>query len=302
MKYQIYLLEPLPDDVPAACQELAEAFGLAAPEVEQLVARAPGVITRGLPLEEAEDTLDFVLAAGFVAELREAAAQPVSQTSLWEAELTPAAPAQTPLRGAARRAVLVPFILTMLGALLLYGLVLVPAELTRYQADLTRTATVFANGASAAAGGLPLSAPAIQNDLRAFVNAWQQDSAEPYALALVLIDGSATYVGGFNSTGWSDAELVRQRSALRGRDFTEFSGRLAANQLVLSALGGDAPLMFGSATVPRSGGAEVLLLGNSEQLLRPLGLRALVLLAVMLFGLLVALVNAAVLAGRNEPY
>lgn len=298
MKYQIYLLEPLPDDVPAACQELADAFNLAADEVEQLVARAPGAITRALPLEEAEDTLDFVLAAGFVAELREAAAPPVNQTSLWEAELKPATTTQKPLRGTARRAVLVPFILTLLALFALYTMVLVPAELTRYQADLTRIATVFANGAGAATGGLPLSAPAIQSDLRAFVNAWEQDEAQPYALALVLIDGSATYVGGFNHTDSTNAELVRQRSALRSREFTTFSGRLAANQLVLGALGGNAPTIFGSAPVPRSGGAEVLLLGNSEQLLQPLGLRALVLLAVMLFGLLVALVNAAGLASR----
>lgn len=299
MTYQIYLLEPLPPDVPAACQELADAFGLDVAEVEQLIARAPGAITRALPLTEAEDTLDFVLAAGFTAELREAAPA-VSQTALWEAELAPPQAPPVLLRGAARRAVLVPFILTMLGVVLLYMLTLVPQQLQAYQHDLTRTATVFANGVSAVASGLPLTAPAIQSEIRAFVNAWEQDDADPYAVALVLVDGSRAYIGGFNHTAVTDAELVRHRAQERGRQFATLSERFAANGLVLRALRGDAPLVFGSATVPQSGGAEVLIVGNSEQVLRPLGLGALVLLAVMLFGLLVAAVNAAVLAAKTE--
>lgn len=291
MKYQLYLDEPLPDDLDSACETLADSFGMTTEQVAALVQRAPGMITRPLPLAEAEDTLDFVLAAGFRAELQEAE---LSRADAWREELgpTPTTPAVAEVRGPARRAVLLPFLVTGLLATLLYAFIAVPWFVTEFEAKLDRYAAVFASGVVRASDGLPLSAPAAQGPLRAFVAEWSE--LDEAVAAAIIIDGSAAYVGGFNHTGYSDATLVRERSANRGREYTSFSGRLAANRLMLSALSADAaPTLFGSAAITRTSGGQVLIVGNSEQAMRPVILGALGLLAVLLFGMFIAALGAA---------
>lgn len=270
---------------------LADSFGMSVAQVTALTERAPGVITRPLPLAEAEDTLDFVLAAGFHAELREA--EP-SRAEAWREELGPAPtePLVAEVRGSARRAVLTPFLFTGFLAILLYVFVAVPWFVADYDAQLNRYAALFASGVVSASDGLPLSAPAVQGPLRSFVAEWSE--LDDALAAAVIIDGSATYVGGFNHTVLSDAALVRERSASRGREYSSFGGRLAANRFVLRAMSADAPpTFFGSASIPRTSGGQVLIVGNGEQVMRPVLLGALGLLAVWFFGMLLAVSAAA---------
>lgn len=298
MKYQLYLHEPLPDDLDGACATLADSFGMSAEQVAALLERAPGVITRPLPLADAEDTLDFVLAAGFHAELHEA--EP-SRAEAWREELGPAptTPVMSEVRGPARRAVLQPFLFSGLIAIVLYVFLAVPWFVTEHEAQLERYAALFASGVVAASDGLPLSAPAAQGPLRAEVNGWS--ALDDALAAAIIIDGSAAYVGGFNHTEVSNAALVRERSANRGREYTSLSGRLAANRLVLQAITQESsPTFFGSAAVPRTSGGQVLVVGNSEQAMRPVLLGALGLLAVLLFGMLLAVSAAARLSARVQ--
>lgn len=303
MKYQLYLREPLPDDIESACETLAESFGMSVEQVELLTGRAPGFITKPLPLDEAEDTLDFVLAAGFEAELREAAVDEakVSYTDTWKRELAPLAPTLSNFRGSARRAVLAPLWFVGILATLLYIFVVIPWHVSGYQDELDRYAYVFAEGVAVMSDGLPLSAPAIRLTLQQYVSSWGNDAMRERLAAAIIIDGNATYVGGFNETALSDAALVRERSAARGRSFDTLGERFGATLLVVQALTGSEPtLLFGSAPVPGVAGGQVLLVGQSEQAASPVVLGGLFLLAAFLFGMVLAGVNAAVLSHRIE--